>query len=281
MARVKPGERRRNPLPPFTTSTLQQEAYKRLGFTAKRTMATAQQLYEGVEIGNGGPTGLITYMRTDSTNVAEVGSARGARLCGGALWRRISARGGAAVQDAPKGAQEAHEAVRPTLVDKEPKALTEYLTKDQLKLYTLIWQRFVASQMAAAIFDTMTVDIAAQSARENYLFRISGATLRFSGFLVVYEETRDEDAAPDEDAEAQSLPLLSVDDLLTLVAAAGTAFHPAAPALHRSQPGQGARRIWHWPPVDLCADHLNHPAARLRRARRQAAGADRNRLCGQ
>ena len=114
-----------------------------------------------------------------------------------------------------KGAQEAHEAIRPTPWP-EPAKLKKYWPRT-LKLYTLIWQRMVASQMAEALFDTMTVDIAAQGAHENYLFRISGATLRFSGFLAVYEEARDEDAVPDEDAEAQSLPLLSVDDLLTLV----------------------------------------------------------------
>jgi DNA topoisomerase-1 len=217
VAKVKPGERRRNPAPPFTTSTLQQEAYKRLGFTARRTMAIAQQLYEGVEIGNGGPTGLITYMRTDSTNVAEVAQHEAREFVAQRYGAEYLPPEPPQYKTRTKGAQEAHEAIRPTLVSKEPKALASYLTKDQLKLYTLIWQRFVASQMAAAIFDTVTVDVSAQGAHDTYLFRISGATLRFSGFLAVYEEARDEDAAPDEEAEAPSLPLLAVDDPLSLV----------------------------------------------------------------
>ncbi len=219
VAKVKTGERRRNPLPPFTTSTLQQEASKRLGFTAKRTMATAQQLYEGIEIGHGQATGLITYMRTDSPHVAEVAQKEAREF--------VTERYGAdylppeppQYKTRSKGAQEAHEAIRPTLVEREPKALAEYLTKDQLRLYTLIWQRFVASQMAAAIFDTVSVDIAAQSAAQTYLFRVAGSTLKFAGFLAVYEEARDEDAAPDAevDADAKSLPLLSVDEVLSLI----------------------------------------------------------------
>ncbi len=219
VAKVKTGERRRNPLPPFTTSTLQQEASKRLGFTAKRTMATAQQLYEGIEIGQEQATGLITYMRTDSTNVAEVAQQEARKF--------VTERYGAdylppeppQYKTRSKGAQEAHEAIRPTLVAREPKAIAEYLTKDQLRLYTLIWQRFVASQMAAAIFDTISVDITARSATQSYLFRVAGSTLKFAGFLAVYEEARDEDAAPDEDAyaEIKSLPLLSVDEVLALI----------------------------------------------------------------
>jgi DNA topoisomerase-1 len=217
VAKVKTGERKRNPSPPFTTSTLQQEASKRLGFTAKRTMATAQQLYEGIEIGHGQATGLITYMRTDSTNVAQAAQQEARRF--------VTERYGAdylppeppQYKTRSKGAQEAHEAIRPTLVEREPKSIAHYLTKDQLKLYTLIWQRFVASQMAAAIYDTVSVDIAARSAAQMYLFRVAGSTLKFAGFLAVYEEARDEDVAPEEEAEAKSLPLLSVDEALALV----------------------------------------------------------------
>ena len=221
VAKVKTGERRRNPQPPFTTSTLQQEASKRLGFTAKRTMATAQQLYEGIEIGHEQATGLITYMRTDSTNVAEVAQQEARRF--------VTERYGAdylppeppQYKTRSKGAQEAHEAIRPTLVEREPKSIAQYLTKDQLRLYTLIWQRFVASQMAAAVYDTVSVDIAAQSKGDPpgrlYLFRVAGSTLKFAGFLAVYEEARDEDAVPEEEAEAQSLPLLSVDEVLALI----------------------------------------------------------------
>jgi DNA topoisomerase-1 len=216
VAKVKLGERRRNPPPPFTTSTLQQEAAKRLGFTAKRTMATAQQLYEGIDIGNGGAVGLITYMRTDSTNVAESAQKEAREF--------VSARyGGEYLPPEPpqyktrsKGAQEAHEAIRPTLVEREPKAMAAFLTKEQLKLYTLIWQRFLASQMTAALYDTISVDINAQTAQA-YLFRVAGSTLKFPGFLVVYEETRDEDAAPEDESDFKNLPMLSVDDVLNLI----------------------------------------------------------------
>ena len=218
VARVKNSERRRNPSAPFTTSTLQQEASRRLGFTAKRTMATAQQLYEGIEVGDGQATGLITYMRTDSTNVSTQAQAE-ART-----W--VTARYGADYlpAEAPqyktrsKGAQEAHEAIRPTQVDREPKALTDYLTRDQLRLYTLIWQRFVASQMAAAIFDTVSVEIQATASVQTYLFRVSGSTLKFAGFLAIYEDAKDEDAPRDEEEEANQLPALSVDEALALVA---------------------------------------------------------------
>jgi DNA topoisomerase I len=217
VAKVKTGERRRNPSPPFTTSTLQQEASKRLGFTAKRTMATAQQLYEGIEVGHGQATGLITYMRTDSTNVAEVAQQEARRFVTERYGAEYLPPEPPQYKTRSKGAQEAHEAVRPTLAEREPKAIAQYLTKDQLRLYTLIWQRFVASQMAAAIYDTVAVDIAARSATQNYLFRVAGSTLKFPGFLAVYEEARDEDAAPEEEAEVKSLPVLSVDEVLTLV----------------------------------------------------------------
>jgi DNA topoisomerase-1 len=217
VVKIKTGERRRNPPPPFTTSTLQQEAAKQLGYTAKRTMATAQQLYEGVEIGHGQATGLITYMRTDSTNVSAIAQQEARQT--------ITERFGAdylppeppQYRTKARGAQEAHEAIRPTLIARDPKSVETYLTKDQLKLYTLIWQRFVASQMAAAIYDTVSVDIAAQ-ATNNYLFRVAGSTLKFAGFLAVYHEARDEDAPPDEDeADATKLPPLSVDEALALI----------------------------------------------------------------
>jgi DNA topoisomerase-1 len=217
VSKVKLGERRRNPSPPFTTSTLQQEASKRLGFTAKRTMATAQQLYEGIEIGGGQAVGLITYMRTDSVNVSDIAQQEAREF--------VKQRYGAdylpleppQYKTRSKGAQEAHEAIRPTQVGREPKSLTEYLTKDQLKLYTLIWQRFVASQMAAAIYDTVSVEITATTAAQNYLFRVAGSTLKFVGWLAVYEADRDEDAMPDDEAEAITVPLLSVDEVLNLI----------------------------------------------------------------
>ncbi len=216
VTKVKTGERRRNPSPPFTTSTLQQEASKQLGFTAKRTMASAQQLYEGIEIGDGQATGLITYMRTDSVNVAEVAQKEARDFVRGRFGADYLPAEAPQYKTRSKGAQEAHEAIRPTLVMREPKSLAQYLSKDQLKLYTLIWQRFVASQMAPAIFDTVSVDILAQG-QQAYLFRVAGSTLKFAGFLAVYHEARDEDAAPAEDEEEKTLPLLTVDDLLALV----------------------------------------------------------------
>ena len=216
VARVKVGERRRNPAPPFTTSTLQQEASRRLGFTAKRTMATAQQLYEGIEIGDGQPTGLITYMRTDSTNIAPGAQDEARKFISDRYGPDYLPETPPQYKTRSKGAQEAHEAVRPTQVDREPKGLAEYLTRDQLKLYTLIWQRFVASQMAPALYDTLSVEILAQGARQ-YLFRVAGSTLKFAGFLAVYEEARDEDQAVEEEAEARSLPPLAADEALNLI----------------------------------------------------------------
>lgn len=217
VSKVKLGERKRSPAPPFTTSTMQQEASKRLGFTAKRTMATAQQLYEGIEIGHGQATGLITYMRTDSTNVADVAQKEARDFVTARFGPDYLPPQPPQYKTRSKGAQEAHEAIRPTQVGREPKALAEYLTKDQLKLYTLIWQRFVASQMAAAIYDTVSVDIAAISAAQNYLFRVAGSTLKFAGWLAVYEADRDEDSKPDDEPEAKFVPLLSVDEVLSLI----------------------------------------------------------------
>lgn len=200
-SKVKRGERRRNPLPPFTTSTLQQEASRRLGFTARRTMSLAQQLYEGIDVGNGGAVGLITYMRTDSTNVSE-GSQNEARQF------IINRYGNKFVPPKPpkyltksRGAQEAHEAIRPTLVMRQPTTIKEYLNRDQYRLYQLIWQRFVASQMASAIYDTLTVEVKGTTAQHEYLLRASGSTIRFQGFLAVYEEAKDEDKAEEEETK--------------------------------------------------------------------------------
>lgn len=216
VSKVKTGERRRNPPPPFTTSTLQQEASRRLGFTAKRTMATAQQLYEGIELGNGQAVGLITYMRTDSTNVSEQAQREAREFVTERYGKEYLPAQPPQYRARSKGAQEAHEAIRPTQVAREPKAIADFLSKDQLKLYTLIWQRFVASQMTAAIYDTLSVDISAQNAGV-YLFRVAGSTLRFPGFLAIYEEARDEDTAPEEAAEVKTIPPLSVDEVLDLL----------------------------------------------------------------
>ncbi len=185
---VKRGSRSRRPSPPFTTSTLQQDASRRIGFTARKTMAIAQQLYEGVDLDQHEPVGLITYMRTDSPQVSVQSQEEARRL--------ITERYGPEyLPDEPpiyraksRGAQEAHEAVRPTSVAREPKHVAAYLTPDQLKLYTLVWKRFVASQMRPAEYDTMTIEVEGKSDEHQYLLRASASSLRFTGFLEVYED---------------------------------------------------------------------------------------------
>jgi len=240
ITKVRKGERRRNPSPPYTTSTMQQEASRRLGFTAKRTMRIAQQLYSGVEIGDEELVGLITYMRTDSVNVAEAAQEEARAYIAerfGAKYRPAKPR---RYKTKAKGAQEAHEAIRPTSVHREPKAIKQYLSRDQYRLYDLIWKRFLASQMSSAIFDTVSVDIAASPelqapddetkvvdasevhwrhpslATPDYLFRATGSSIRFRGFLIVYEEARDEDEAPEE-GEGKILPPLSQSEILDLL----------------------------------------------------------------
>jgi DNA topoisomerase I len=187
---VKRGERRRRPNPPFTTSTLQQDAAVRLGMPAARTMRVAQELYEGIDIGDGeGPIGLITYMRTDSVNVAQEAQAEARALIAEQYGPDYLPSEPNTYKSRTKNAQEAHEAIRPTSSRRLPVGLRERLSRDQHRLYELIWQRFIASQMAAAIYDTMTVDVEAGPAglpSRPYLFRARGSRVRFPGFLVVY-----------------------------------------------------------------------------------------------
>jgi DNA topoisomerase-1 len=206
VARVRRGERRRNPSPPFTTSTLQQEASRKLGFTPKKTMAIAQQLYEGVEIDSLGMTGLITYMRTDSTQVADVAQKEAREFIAEKYGRESLPAEPPRYRTKSRSAQEAHEAIRPTSVLREPKLFSDRLSRDQNRLYGLIWQRFVASQMAPALFDTVQVEVEAAGTRK-YLLRASGSTLRFQGFLAVYEEARDEDQAEEDDGQGSMPPL--------------------------------------------------------------------------
>jgi len=209
---VTRGERKRNPAPPFITSTLQQEAARKLHFSAKKTMLLAQQLYEGIEVGAEGPVGLITYMRTDSVHIAREAQEEAREWIGGRLGANYLPAA-APVYRSKKGAQEAHEAVRPSDVAKEPKALTRFLTKDQLNLYRLIWERFLASQMLPAIYDTVAADIQAGDC----LFRAQGSTLRFPGFTAVYVESREESEAPaEEEAEAVVPPLVVGEELKLL-----------------------------------------------------------------
>ena len=182
--KVKKSEKKRTPAPPFTTSTMQQEASRKLGFTLKKTMAVAQGLYEGVKVPERGSVGLITYMRTDSTRISE--EARSAAK------KEIEASYGSNYYEnryykTKADSQDAHEAIRPTYVELRPDDIKDSLTNDQYKLYKLVYNRFLASQMSAAVFDTMTVDIEAKG----YNFRANGQTLKFKGFMVLYVETED------------------------------------------------------------------------------------------
>ena len=200
---VKQGERKRNPSPPFITSTLQQEASRRLGYTARRTMALAQQLYEGIDVGSGGAVGLITYMRTDSTNVAEMAQQEARTYIQQRYGESFLPARPPFYRTKTLGAQEAHEAIRPTSVFRSPDSIKGFLNRDQFRLYQLIWQRFVASQMTAAIYDTLTVEVSGRGTLHEYLLRASGSTVRFIGYLIVYEEAKDEDQPRDEEAEGR------------------------------------------------------------------------------
>ncbi len=205
-------EKRRHPVPPFITSKLQQEAVRKLHFSAKKTMMLAQRLYEGVEVGAEGSVGLITYMRTDSTRVAE-SALRGVR---GYILKTF---GEAYLPPQPvryrskKGAQDAHEAIRPTYVERTPESLQPFLSGDELKLYKLVWRRFVASQMNPALFDQTTIDMAAG----DYLLRATGSVEKFKGFRAVYEEGKDEKSEMEEDEELKHrLPAVEQGDTLRL-----------------------------------------------------------------
>lgn len=184
---VKRRERRRNPAAPFITSSLQQEASRKLGFTSRKTMMVAQQLYEGLELGSSGPVGLITYMRTDSVRLAE-SAQQDARNYVTSIYGDSYLPEKSPVYSTKKS-QDAHEAIRPTSLEFPPSKLTKYLSRDQLRLYTLIWERFIASQMAAAIYDTLTVDIAAG----RFALRATGSTVKFPGFMAIYTESKDEE----------------------------------------------------------------------------------------
>ncbi len=199
ITRIKKSERRRRPQAPFITSTLQQEASRKLGYTARRTMALAQQLYEGQDVGEGGATGLITYMRTDSTNISELALNEARTFILDTYGQNYLPETPPQYKTRAASAQEAHEAVRPTSVARHPEKVKPYLSSDLFKVYQLIWQRFVASQMEAAVYDTVSVDIQGNGAQHVYLLRTSGSTLKFPGYLVVYEEARDEDKKSEEE----------------------------------------------------------------------------------
>ena len=199
--RVKRGERRRKPSAPFITSTLQQEASRKLGFTAKRTMGLAQGLYEGVDVGDGGTTGLITYMRTDSTNIAEVARDEVRKYIAQRYGNDFLPEKPVEYTKKVAGAQEAHESIRPTSVLRDPDKVKPFLEPSMFKLYQLIWQRFVACQMEAAVYDTLSVDVTGKGSEHVYTLRVAGSAVKFPGFLVVYEEAKDEDKKTEEEDE--------------------------------------------------------------------------------
>jgi DNA topoisomerase-1 len=198
--------RRRRPSAPFTTSTLQQEASRKLGFTAKRTMALAQGLYEGQDVGNGGTTGLITYMRTDSTNVSTLAQNEAREYVTGKYGSDYLPPEPPVYKTKSAGAQEAHEAIRPTSVMRAPEMVKAFLEPAMYKLYNLIWQRFVASQMEAAVYDTLQVEVTGKTSAHEYLLRASGSAVKFPGFLVVYEEAKNEDAKVEDEEENVRIP---------------------------------------------------------------------------
>ncbi len=217
VSEVKRRERRKNPFPPFTTSTLQQEASKRLRFGARRTMRTAQRLYEGVELGTRGSVGLITYMRTDSTRVAASAVSQARDWIEGQMGKSYLAPSprlfGGKQQ---KGAQEAHEAIRPTDALLHPGDAQEFLGEDEAQLYELIWLRFIASQMAAAVYDTTTVDFDQRGKGEQrYLFRASGSVVKFPGFTKLYLETTERGDHKRLD-DLEPLPVLAEGDVSNL-----------------------------------------------------------------
>jgi DNA topoisomerase-1 len=212
---IKTKEKKKQPAPPFTTSSLQQEAYRKLNFTPKKTMMLAQQLYEGLDLGKVGTVGLITYMRTDSVRIADTAQAEAKDFI-------LTGYGESYYPNEPrkfasKGrTQEAHEAIRPTSVLRTPDSLKEYFGRDQFRLYRLIWERYVASQMSAAVYDTISVDVRAG----DYLFRANASTVKFPGYLVVYEESNDDQENQDNEEgcfkgnlkQGQKLKLVKLQD---------------------------------------------------------------------
>ena len=210
--RVTKKKAARQPSPPFTTSTLQQEAWRKLRFSARQTMAVAQQLYEGLPVGSEGNVGLITYMRTDSTRVSQGAIEETVTYIRAKYGPKYLPPKTRAFTTRSRGAQEAHEAIRPTRIHRDPAAIKKYLNVNQYRLYDLIWKRMVASQMAAALFDNTTVDVAAQN-QKGYLLRTAASVNTFPGFMTLYSESKDEV----EEEVKVTLPPLTKGDGLDLI----------------------------------------------------------------
>jgi DNA topoisomerase-1 len=213
VTRVRKGTRTRRPAPPFTTSTLQQDASRRLGFTARKTMAVSQQLYEGIDLDHEEVVGLITYMRTDSTQVAAEAQAEARALIARRFGTAYLPAEPPVYRTRSRGAQEAHEAIRPTSVERLPEDVRASLSPEQQRLYELVWKRFVASQMNPAEFDTVGVEIDGRSAGHQYDLRAAASALRFSGFLEAYEDRAGENG-DNADAEGDEAPLAQLPELV-------------------------------------------------------------------
>jgi len=216
---LRRGKRTRKPSAPFITSTLQQDASRRLGYSARRTMAIAQQLYEGMELGKGEAVGLITYMRSDSTHIAQQAVNEARKFIGNVYGEQFLPEKPPVYRTRARGAQEAHEAIRPTSVARTPDETKQFLRPEQQKLYVLIWQRFVASQMRPAEFETLKVDIAGSTEAHKYQLRFSASSLKFPGYLRAYPEQKKKNGRKEGDNEGallDQLPELEEGDGLVL-----------------------------------------------------------------
>jgi len=200
--KIRRGTRERKPYPPFITTTMQQDAARQLGFSAKKTMAVSQQLYQGIDVGNGGETGLITYMRTDSTNVSDSAQQSARTFVQKNYGDDYIPDKIPQYATKAKRAQEAHEAIRPTSIGRTPKSIKSYLKNDQYRLYKLIWKRFLASQMSSAVYDTLSVIVGADGTEHAYVFRASGSRIKFPGFLKVYDRSNGKNSQAEKDLES-------------------------------------------------------------------------------
>jgi DNA topoisomerase-1 len=236
-------EKKRNPVAPFITSRLQQEAARKLRFTSKKTMTLAQQLYEGVELGAEGPVGLITYMRTDSTRISAEATEEARQLVRERFGNEyLPATPN--VYKTQKAAQEAHEAIRPTAVTRDPESVKQYLDRDQYQLYKLIWNRFVASQMSPAILEMTRVDTVPQQTKQSYVFRATGTVVKFPGHTIVYMEGKDNEVGDQakkgdqevEDDSERQLPVLTEGERLRLTAQEGQTVPGLTSKQHFTQP---------------------------------------------
>lgn len=217
VSNIKRGTRKRRPYPPFTTSTLQQQASRQLGYTAKRTMRIAQQLYEGINVGEDSESGLITYMRTDSTNISPIALNEVREYIRDVHGKAFLPEKPNFYKNKAAKAQEAHEAVRPTSVMRTPDKIKKYLKPEQFRLYHLIWRRFVASQMENALYETLSIEVEGKGILHEYILRASGSVLKFPGFLVLYEEATDNGKKEDEEKKLDLPEGLQDGDALSLL----------------------------------------------------------------